>query len=57
MVVPMEENEIEITSLKERVGFLEKTQERLQSKFDKLQALLLTILGGLAVNLLVLLLK
>jgi hypothetical protein len=53
----MGELEVEVGVLKERVVNMEKTQDGLIKKLDVLQNTLMVTLGGVIVNLIVLLLK
>lgn len=53
----MSELEVAVSVLDQRVDNLEKVQDSLIKKFEGIQSTIFVILGGLVVNLLVLLLK
>lgn len=56
-VMVMGELEVDVGVLKERVDNMEKTQDGLIKKLDVFQNMLMVTLGGVIVNLIVLLLK
>ena len=56
-VMAVSELEVEVGVLKERVDNMEKTQDGLIKKLDIFQNTLMVTLGGVIVNLIVLLLK